>query len=205
MIASTLLRIVRCDPVDEIKYMRGSIKQKDGYDISYAKAWQSLKRAVEIVYDTWEISVTFLLKYMGALSKCNPGNTVEWKHLRPYDHPHKVLNFVFWAFRLCIDGFRHCRNVITVEGTHMYTKYKHKLLITVTLDANNQVLPLAFAFVDEENYESWHWFLGGVAGLERGVTGLEKGVTDSMNHVADSESVAVCRGFRIRDSLSRIH
>ncbi|XP_075504383.1 uncharacterized protein LOC142541808 [Primulina tabacum] len=163
MIASTLLGIVRCDPAYEIKYVRESIKEKYGYDISYAKAWQSLKRAVEVIYGTWESSVTLLPKYMGALSKYNPGTIVEWKHLRPYDYPHKTLNFVFWAFKPCVDGFRHCRNIISVDGTHMYTKYKHKLLIAVTLDANNQVLPLAFALVHEENYESWHWFLSNIA------------------------------------------
>ncbi|KAL0412635.1 UNVERIFIED_CONTAM: hypothetical protein Sradi_1465200 [Sesamum radiatum] len=37
--------------------------------------------------------------------------------------------------------------------------YKHKLLVAVTLDANNQVLPLAFALVDEETLASWTWFL----------------------------------------------
>ncbi|KAL0344444.1 UNVERIFIED_CONTAM: hypothetical protein Sradi_4275700 [Sesamum radiatum] len=45
------------------------------------------------------------------------------------------------------------------DGTHLYTRYKHKLLVAVTLDANNQVLPLAFALVDEETLASWTWFL----------------------------------------------
>ncbi|XP_075489555.1 uncharacterized protein LOC142528395 [Primulina tabacum] len=33
------------------------------------------------------------------------------------------------------------------------------MLIGVTLDANNQILPLAFAIVDEETTDSWKWFL----------------------------------------------
>ncbi|KAL0397831.1 UNVERIFIED_CONTAM: hypothetical protein Scaly_0231500 [Sesamum calycinum] len=37
-------------------------------------------------------------------------------------------------------GFRSCRNVISVDGTHLYTKYKHKLLVAVTLDANQQIV-----------------------------------------------------------------
>ncbi|XP_073271468.1 uncharacterized protein [Primulina huaijiensis] len=71
----------------------------------------------------------------------------------------KTLNYVFWAFKPCVDGFRHCRKIISVDGTHLYTKYKHKMLIGVTLDANNQVLPLAFAIVEEETTDSWKWFL----------------------------------------------
>ncbi|XP_073152605.1 uncharacterized protein [Henckelia pumila] len=162
MVEGTLFEIVRCDPAYEIKYVRESIKRKYGYEISYAKAWQGLKRAVEIVYGTWESSISLLPKYMGALSKYNSGTIVEWKYLRQNDHPQKVLNFVFWAFKPCIDGFWNCRRIISVDGTHLYTKYKHKLLIAVTLDANNQLLPLAFALVDEESYESWHWFLSNV-------------------------------------------
>ncbi|XP_073049638.1 uncharacterized protein [Primulina eburnea] len=33
------------------------------------------------------------------------------------------------------------------------------MLIAVGLDGNNQILPLAFAIVDEETYDSWKWFL----------------------------------------------
>ncbi|KAL0345283.1 UNVERIFIED_CONTAM: hypothetical protein Sradi_4359600 [Sesamum radiatum] len=83
-------------------------------------------------------------------------NGIIWDTDRPGLH---MLNYVFWAFRPCIQGFRYCRNVISVDGTHLYTRYKHKLLVAVMLDANNQVLPLAFALVDEETLASWTWFL----------------------------------------------
>ncbi|XP_073318108.1 uncharacterized protein [Primulina huaijiensis] len=93
------------------------------------------------------------------LSKYNPGTAVKWKHLNANTEMSKALNYVFWAFRPCVDGFRHCRKIISIDGTHLYTKYKHKMLIAVTLDANNQVLPLPFAIVDEETSDFWKWFL----------------------------------------------
>ncbi|KAL0312508.1 UNVERIFIED_CONTAM: hypothetical protein Sradi_5650100 [Sesamum radiatum] len=142
-----------------IKNVRQTIKDKFGFEIPYHKAWQALKAAREQIYGTWESSVQKLPRYMSALQKWNPGTVVEWYHLdtdRPGLH---MLNYVFWAFRPCIQGFRYCRNVISVDGTHLYTRYKHKLLVAVTLDANNQVLPLAFALVDEETLASWTWFL----------------------------------------------
>ncbi|XP_073130798.1 uncharacterized protein [Henckelia pumila] len=152
MVAHTLLGIVRCDPSYEIKYIIESVKDKYGYQISYTKAWRSLKRAVEIVYRTWESSVQLLPKYMRALCKYNLGTIVDWKHLRNNEEI-KTLNYYFWAFKPCTNGFRHCQKIISVDGTHLYTKYKHKMLIAVTLDANNQVLPLAFAIVDEETFK----------------------------------------------------
>ncbi|XP_073153839.1 uncharacterized protein [Henckelia pumila] len=42
------------------------------------------------------------------------------------------------SFKEKTNGFRHCRKIISVDDTHLYTKYKHKMLIAVTLDANNQ-------------------------------------------------------------------
>ncbi|XP_075486500.1 uncharacterized protein LOC142526123 [Primulina tabacum] len=162
MVAYTLLGVVRCDPLYEIKYIIENVKDKYGYQISYTKAWRSLKRAIEIAYGTWESSVQLLPKYMCALSKYNPGTVVAWKHLRANNEMSKTLNYVFWAFRPCVDGFRHCRKIISVDATHLYIKYKHKMLIGVTLDANNQVLPLAFAIVDEETTYSWKLFLENV-------------------------------------------
>ncbi|XP_073311041.1 uncharacterized protein [Primulina huaijiensis] len=102
---------------------------------------------MKIVYGTWESSIQLLPKYMLALSKYNPRTVVDLKHLRANTEMSKTLNYVFWAFKPCADGFQHCRKIISVDGTHLYTKYKHKMLIGVTLDANNQVLPLAFAIV----------------------------------------------------------
>ncbi|XP_075521508.1 uncharacterized protein LOC142554724 [Primulina tabacum] len=128
---------------------------------------------MKIVYGTWESSIQLLSKYMCVLSKYNPGTAVEWKHLRANTEMSKTLNYVFWAFRPCVDGFRHCQKIISVVGTHLYTKYKHKMLIAVTLDANNQVLPLAFAIVDEETSYSWKWFL---KNLGRHVVRGENGV-----------------------------
>ncbi|KZV47696.1 hypothetical protein F511_42993 [Dorcoceras hygrometricum] len=52
MIAQTLLCIVRCNPSYEIKYIMKDVKDKYGYEITYSKAWRSLRRGVEIVYGT---------------------------------------------------------------------------------------------------------------------------------------------------------
>ncbi|KAL0304655.1 UNVERIFIED_CONTAM: hypothetical protein Sangu_3072700 [Sesamum angustifolium] len=79
------------------------------------------------------------------------GTIVEWKHKAFQQSTGSyVMGYVFWAFKPCIDGFQFCRKIISVDGTHLYTKYKHKLLIAAAMDGNQQVLPLAFAIDDEE-------------------------------------------------------
>ena len=83
-----------------------------------------------------------------------------WWHTIPRDEfGDTILRYVFWAFAPCIEGFRHCKPMINIDGTHLYGKYRGVLLIAMATDANNKVLPLAFAVVDKESRPSWGWFL----------------------------------------------
>ena len=45
-----------------------------------------------------------------------------------------------------------------MDGTFLTGKYKGQILTAIGVDANNQILPLAFAFVEGENRLSWLWF-----------------------------------------------
>ncbi|KAL6318110.1 hypothetical protein AAG906_035255 [Vitis piasezkii] len=46
-----------------------------------------------------------------------------------------------------------------IDGTHLYDKYKGTLMIAMGCDGNNQLFPLAFALTEDENIDSWGWFL----------------------------------------------
>ncbi|KAJ0545089.1 putative MULE transposase domain-containing protein [Helianthus annuus] len=99
---------------------------------------------------------------MEALKKFNPGTIVEWCVLRRTGVEQVEFRRVFWAFNHSILGFKHCRPVISIDATHLYGKYKGKLMIAMGVDGNNQILPLAFAIVENESYASWSWFLSHV-------------------------------------------
>jgi hypothetical protein len=49
--------------------------------------------------------------------------------------------------------------MLCVDGTFLSGKYHATLLIAIAVDANNQMLPVAFAYVESENNDSWLWFL----------------------------------------------
>ena len=69
-----------------------------------------------------------------------------------------IFERVFWAFGPSIEGFQHCRPVISIDGTFLYGKYKGMLLIASMWDGDNRLFPLAFAIVEKENDDSWYWF-----------------------------------------------
>ena len=58
-----------------------------------------------------------------------------------------------------IQAFKHCRPVFSVDGTFLTGMHKGQMLTCIGVDANNKVVPIAFAFVESENAESWLWFL----------------------------------------------
>ena len=66
---------------------------------------------------------------------------------------------VFWSFKPSIEGFKYCRPVMSIDGTHLYGKYKDTLLISMGYDGNNPLFPLAFAIIEGENTDSCGWFL----------------------------------------------
>ena len=57
-----------------------------------------------------------------------------------------------------IQGWQHCRPVISVDGTFLKNKYLGTLLLAAALDGDNHIFPLAIAIVDSENDNSWEWF-----------------------------------------------
>ena len=61
---------------------------------------------------------------------------------------------VFWAFSPFIEGFKYCRPIISIDATHLYGRYKGKMLIVMGVDANNQLFSLAFAIAEEESLGS---------------------------------------------------
>ncbi|XP_059289364.1 uncharacterized protein LOC132042871 [Lycium ferocissimum] len=96
---------------------------------------------------------------MAALQHFNAGTVVEWKLKSKPGVVGNIFQFVFWAFKPCIDGFAHCRPVISIDGTYVYEVYDIKLLITVGMDANGSIFPLAFATAANESTETWGLFL----------------------------------------------
>ncbi|XP_057526326.1 uncharacterized protein LOC130805564 [Amaranthus tricolor] len=69
----------------------------------------------------------------------NPGTVVQWEVQSIMDPNRVIFQRIFWAFGPSIKGFPHCRPFISIDGTHLYGKYKGTLMIAMAIDANSQV------------------------------------------------------------------
>ena len=72
----------------------------------------------------------------------------EWKDGR------QIFFRAFWCFPQCVEAFRHCRPVLSIDGTFLLGKYMGTLLVAISCDADNALVPLAFALVERENKDS---------------------------------------------------
>src|SRR5438105_11636047 len=70
-----------------------------------------------------------------------------------------VLQRVFFCLGPCVKAFQYCLPLLCIDGTFMTGKYKGQKLTAIGVNGNNQVVPVAFAFVENENTGSWYWFL----------------------------------------------
>ena len=106
-----------------------------------------------------------VVRLLRTLQERNPGTHLDIQHWKHHDFPGlKVLHRAFFSFAICIEAFRHCRPIICVDGTFLTGKYRGQILTAIGVDGNNMIIPLAMAFVEGENYESWLWLFREVKG-----------------------------------------
>ncbi|KAG9444653.1 hypothetical protein H6P81_015993 [Aristolochia fimbriata] len=115
----------------------------------------SLYEIIQLVKDKYHI------QFLKAIKDTNRGT--KYKMITTDDGVREG-NFVrfdrvFWAFGPAIHGFQFCRPFISVDGTHLYGKYKGCLLIATSFDGDNRLFLLAFALVETENIDTWTWFI----------------------------------------------
>ncbi|XP_015964954.1 uncharacterized protein LOC107488696 [Arachis duranensis] len=164
VICQHILPMVHADATICVKVLQGSVELAYGYKVSYKKVWHAKQKAIARIYGDWDESYDQLRRYLNALQAFVPGTIVDLR-TRPYyvgntlDRGCVMFHQVFWSFPSCIEAFRHCKPLVSVDGTHLYGKYAGTLLMGIAQDGNNNILPVAFALVERENTDSWYFFL----------------------------------------------
>ena len=116
-------------------------------------------KAIRQLFGDFSQSYTKIPRLFLAIEQANPGCVVIWKTCDINMPNIEIFQCVLWSFKPSIDGFEHCRPVMSIDGTHLYGKYKGTLLTAMGCDRNNKLFPLTFSIIEGENTDSWGWFL----------------------------------------------
>src|SRR6266511_952872 len=143
----------------EPKMIIRHIERTFKYTISYAKAWRAKQKVFEMRFGTYEASYDNLPCMLCKIIERNPGSYWDVLHFPSLIGGPSVLQRVFFCLGPCVKAFQYCLPLLCIDGTFMIGKYKGQILTAIEVDGNNQVVPVAFAFVENENTGSWYWFL----------------------------------------------
>ncbi|XP_038877923.1 uncharacterized protein LOC120070133 [Benincasa hispida] len=160
LIASEVSSIVKKKLSVDIKTLQDIILNSMVIPSVIGKVWDRRRNAIANIFGDWIESYNLLPKWMNILQITNPSTVVHWR-LNKVDCDERIVMFtsVFWSFGPIIEGFKHCRPLLQIDGTYLYGKYEGTLLIATSIDANGHIYPVAYAIVLEESANSWVWFL----------------------------------------------
>ncbi|KAI0501638.1 hypothetical protein KFK09_016583 [Dendrobium nobile] len=149
-----ILPIIRKQKDLKPREIIGRIESKFNIKVSYMKAWDARRKAIKVVFGSWEESYRTLNLFMDDVASAMPGTIYRIQSTQT-----NRFQRLFWAFGPSIIGWIFCRPVLCLDGTFLLGKYRGTLLTAIGMDANNGLYPLAFAIVESECNESWIWFL----------------------------------------------
>ncbi|XP_010239162.1 protein FAR1-RELATED SEQUENCE 6-like [Brachypodium distachyon] len=163
--ASYVVEAISSTVVDKIgvsvKSLIKAAADRIGYPVSYNKARRAKEEVLTRMFGSYEDAYNYVPRMLHQICETNPGTYISrQEHLVPNGpEGHYILDRVFWAFSQTIQAFSYCRPVLSIDGTFLTGKYTGTLLVAVAADANDQLLLIAYAIVENESTESWLWFL----------------------------------------------
>ena len=140
--------------------LRSELFRKYGITCCNQRLYRAKNKALEFLGQDHKASYTKLFRYMHAIIASNPGSTVsldkDW--MGGGVSPHFKIFFVFFdANRKGFFG--GCRQFVGLDCCFLKGLYKGVLLSAVSIDANYGIYPLAVCVAENENTESWVYFM----------------------------------------------
>ncbi|KAF7181442.1 hypothetical protein CNMCM7691_000660 [Aspergillus felis] len=129
------------------------IERRRGNPIPYHQGYRTLKAIERNLYGDDVESFEKLPAFLSRLAKVDHAGY--WK----LETKNDIFHRCFIAPAATLNAYTHCRRFLTIDCAPWKTKWDFSLLVAATLDANDQVLPLAWAVVPDEKVESWAFSL----------------------------------------------
>lgn len=175
-VASVIKDKLRDTPNYKPKDIANDLEQEYGLSLNYSQAWRGKSIAKKELYNSHEDACHQLSWFCERIIETNPGSVAT---LQIADDSR--FRF-FVAFHASLYGFEHgCPPLLFLDAFSLKSNRQWKLLVSTSVDGENDIYPVAFAVVDAENKENWHWFLVQLKSaftLPRAITFISSGHDD---------------------------
>ena len=127
------------------------IEQTYQYNIGYMKAWRAKQKVFEMRFGTYKASYDNLPQMLSYVVARNPGSFYDTYLVPTVRRGQSFLLRAFFCLGACVRAFQYCLPVLCIDGTFLTGRYKGQILTAIGVDCNHQIVPVAFAFVENEN------------------------------------------------------
>ncbi|XP_026659503.1 uncharacterized protein LOC103704225 isoform X2 [Phoenix dactylifera] len=154
-LASIIKEKLLDNPLSKPKEIARDIYRDYGINLNYTQAWHAREAAQKELHFLQEEVCNRLPQLCKKIMEANPGSittlaaSVDSKVRR-----------IFVSFHACLHGFEHgCRPLLFLDRIPLKANNQWKLLGAAAIDGDDCIFPVAFAAVEAETHNSWHWFL----------------------------------------------
>lgn len=146
---------LKASPSYKPKDIADDIKREYGIQLNYSQAWRAKEIAREQLQGSYKDAYTQLPYFCEKIKETNPGSFATFTTKED-----SSFHRLFVSFYASISGFhKGCRPLLFLDSSPLNLKYQGELLAATAMDGNDNVFPVAFAVVDAETEDNWHWFL----------------------------------------------
>lgn len=154
-IASVIKDKLRETPNYRPRDIAKDLEQEYGLSLSYHRAWRGKSIAEKELHGSHEEASNQLPWFCEKIMETNPGSYAVFEETED-----SRLGRLFVAFQASINGFEHgCRPLLFLDCISLKAVKQWKLLAATGVDSENDVFPVAFAVIENETEDNWHWFL----------------------------------------------
>ncbi|KAL0428376.1 UNVERIFIED_CONTAM: protein FAR-RED IMPAIRED RESPONSE 1 [Sesamum latifolium] len=163
------------------------------------KVYRAKRYAIERIKGNIKQQYERLYDYCATVEKHNPRSTLVLKVDRSLSPP--LLQRMYY----CLSGLRAgfldgCRPIIGLDGCFLKGMYKGQLLTAIGRDGNDNIFPIAMAYVEIEKFDSWEWFLNLLlrdigSHEQRGwafISDRQKGLLEAVSNLAPNAEHRFC-------------
>ncbi|KAG8364372.1 hypothetical protein BUALT_Bualt19G0122000 [Buddleja alternifolia] len=194
-----LENIIRDNLVEGLESLKNKIRRDVEVECSMHKVYRAKRYALDLVRGDIKDQYNRLYDYCSTVVKHNPTSNMILQVDRNLNPP--VLQKMYF----CVAGMREgflagCRPIIGLDWCFLKGLFKGQLLTAIGRDGNDNMFPIAMAYVEIEKEETWKWFLNlllrdiGFAD-DKGwafISDRQKGLVEAIHSLAPSSEHRFC-------------
>ena len=148
------------NPNWEVSGVKHHVMQKISIDLSLSQVYRSRKAARELITGNEEAQYGLLRDYAEMILRTDVGSRVILQTEMDNENAEPKFKRMYIRYNAQKVGFLGgCRPFIGLDGCHLKGRFGGQLLSATAKDGNDNIFLVAMAVVEQENKDSWTWFL----------------------------------------------